>query len=90
MTMDSLDKPSWFWRRTLVFGICVSLVLLFAVAFAFNLQGALSDKAFADVLSMVKVVLPAVAVAYIGGAVWDDFNFSNILKNKVKEVLKHV
>ncbi len=87
--MVNIDKPSWFWRRVLVFGVCVSLVLLFAAALVFNLQDSLSDKAFSDVLAMIKVVLPAVAVAYIGGAVWDDFN-SKGLVTKFKEGLKNV
>lgn len=82
------DKPSWFWRRTLVFLLCLLLVLIGAVAVVFNINGSFSDVALAEVMGMIKIVLPAIAVAYIGGAVWDDANYlKKVLETASKAVL---
>lgn len=82
------DKPSWFWRRTLVFSLCLLLLQMAGIALIYNLQGKLSDVALGHVMDMLTVVLPAIAVAYIGGAVWDDANYlKKVLETASKAVL---
>lgn len=84
------DKPSWFWRRVLVFTLCLLLLEMGGIALIYKLQGKLSDVALGQVMDMLKVVLPAIAVAYIGGAVWDDANFIKSLRDSTLKQVKKV
>lgn len=87
----SQDKPSWIWRRSLVFGLSFCLVALGFMAVLLNAQNQLSDSALEHVMSMIKIVLPAIAVAYIGGAVWDDANYlKKVLETASKAVLNPI
>ena len=79
-----VDRPSWRWRRVLVFGLGIALLLVWVASLALRASDLIDTATYDITASVLRIVFPVLVTAYVGGAVFDDATWAKI-KNRFQQ-----
>ena len=79
-----IERPSWRWRRVLVFGLAIALLLVWVASLLLRVFELIDNDTYEITASVLRIVLPSLIAAYVGGAVFDDAMLTRI-KGRLKQ-----